>query len=48
MSCGTLTKGNDPNDDLLPCGTRLYFGTDKKDKTERVLLCKKCKEQDKK
>lgn len=48
MSCGILTKGSDPNDDLLPCGTKLYFGTDKKNKTETVLLCEKCKEQDKK
>jgi len=44
MSCGRLTRGSDPNDDLLPCGTKLYLGTDKRDRTEAVLLCQKCKE----
>lgn len=41
--CGVLTKGTDPKDDLLPCGTRLRFGTDKKTYTEKILLCDRCK-----
>ena len=42
--CGVLTKGNDPKDSLVPCGTRLYYGQDAKTRTEGVLLCAKCKE----
>ena len=42
--CGVLTKGSHPKDDLIPCGTRLFFVQDKKTVNESVHLCKKCKE----
>lgn len=42
--CGKLTKGTHPKDDLVPCGTKLYYGQDAKTRTEGVLLCTKCKE----
>ena len=41
--CGVLTKGSYPKDDLLACGTRLWFGKCAKDRTESILLCVKCK-----
>jgi hypothetical protein len=41
--CGVLTKGSDPKDDLVSCGTRLWFIQDKKTVKESVLLCAKCK-----
>lgn len=44
--CGILTRGSDPKDSLVPCGTRLYYGQDAKTRTEGVLLCAKCKEAD--
>ena len=44
IGCGVLTKGNHPKDDLVPCGTKLWFVVDKKTVTETVLLCVKCKE----
>lgn len=43
--CGVLTKGSDPNDDLVPCGTRLFFGSTKTSRSESVLLCSQCKEK---
>jgi hypothetical protein len=42
--CGRPTKGSHPNDDTLPCGTKLYLGADKSNRTESKLLCPKCKE----
>lgn len=42
QGCGVLTKGSDPKDDLLACGTRLWFGKCAKERTESVLLCPKC------
>lgn len=41
--CGKLTKGNDPKDDLVPCGTKLWFIRDKKTVTETIHLCVECK-----
>jgi len=41
--CGRLTK-NQPGDDLLPCGTRLYWGTGRDDRRVTILLCPKCQE----
>lgn len=41
--CGTLTKGNHPQDDFIPCGTRLWLGKDAKSRTEAIHLCEKCK-----
>jgi hypothetical protein len=46
--CGILTKGSHPDDDLVPCGTKLYFGTEKRERTEGVLLCPKCKKAEEK
>lgn len=43
--CGRPAKGSHPKDDTLPCGTRLYFGVDIHDRTTKVLLCTKCKEE---
>ena len=43
QGCGILTKGNHPKDDLIACGTRLWFVQDNKTITESVLLCKQCK-----
>src|ERR1039458_1209574 len=40
--CGILTKGFDPKDDLVPCGTRLWFGKDTKTRREGILLCQEC------
>ena len=40
--CGLLTRGTDPKDDTVPCGTKLWLGKDSKDRTEKVLLCEKC------
>jgi hypothetical protein len=42
VGCGKLTKGNDPKDDLVPCGTKLWFVRDKKTVKESTLLCEKC------
>ena len=44
IGCGVLTKGSNPKDDLVPCGTKLWFIQDKKTVTEAVHLCAKCKE----
>jgi hypothetical protein len=41
--CGVLTKGSDPKDDLVPCGTKLWLGKDAKSRVEDVLLCTECK-----
>ena len=46
--CGKLTKGSDPKDDLIACGTRLWLGKDAKNRTESVLLCLKCKLEEEK
>jgi hypothetical protein len=43
--CGVLTKGSDPKDDPVPCGTRLWLGKDTKSRTESVLLCLKCQDE---
>jgi hypothetical protein len=40
-----LTKGSDPKDDPVPCGTRLWFVKDKKTVYESVLLCLKCQDE---
>ena len=45
MPCGRLTKGSHPDDDLVPCGTRLRFGVGRDDRREMILLCKKCQEK---
>ena len=34
--CGKLTKGTNPKDDLVPCGTKLWFVADKKTVSESV------------
>ena len=41
--CGTLTKGNHPQDDFIPCGTRLWLIVDKRTVRETLHLCEKCK-----
>jgi hypothetical protein len=43
QGCGLLTRGDDPKDDLIACGTKLWLGKDAKSRTESVLLCAKCK-----
>jgi hypothetical protein len=43
MACGTLTKGTHPKDDMIPCGTKLWFIVDKKTTKESIHLCAKCK-----
>ncbi len=43
VGCGKLTKGSHPKDDLVPCGTKLFFVQDKKTIKESVLLCERCK-----
>jgi hypothetical protein len=43
--CGILTKGTDPKDSLLPCGTKFWLGLDAKSRTEHILLCLKCQEE---
>jgi hypothetical protein len=44
--CGVLTKGSDSKDDLLPCGTKLWWGKDAKNRTEGILLCARCSERE--
>jgi hypothetical protein len=46
VGCGTLTKGKNPKDDLVPCGTRLWFIVDKRTVKESMLLCANCKALD--
>ena len=41
--CGVLTKGSHPKDDLIACGTKVWFLVDKKTVKESVHLCLKCK-----
>jgi hypothetical protein len=45
--CGKLAKGTHPKDDAVPCGTKLWFGRDKKAIIETIHLCKQCKEEQK-
>jgi hypothetical protein len=42
QGCRKPTKGNDPKDSTLPCGTRLYWG-ERGNQVPGVLLCAKCK-----
>jgi hypothetical protein len=44
--CGILTRGSDPKDDFVVCGTKLWFGKDAKSRTESVLLCPKCQTEE--
>ena len=46
QGCGLLTRGSDPKDDTVPCGTKLWLGKDAKSRTESVLLCSKCQNTD--
>jgi hypothetical protein len=42
MSCGRIAKrALFPEDDDLPCGTRLYYGN-ADNRTMKILLCAKC------
>lgn len=43
--CGLPTKGSHPNDDLVPCGTRIHLGSKGETRTVTVLLCPKCQEK---
>jgi hypothetical protein len=41
QGCGLLTKRN-PKDDVIPCGTKLWFVVDKRTVREDTMLCPKC------
>lgn len=43
MACGRPTRGSNPKDDTIPCGTKLYLGTESSNRKQTVLLCEKCK-----
>ena len=43
--CGKLTRGTHPKDDLVPCGTQVWFIIDKRTVNETVHLCAQCKKE---
>lgn len=43
MPCGRPSRGSHPKDDLIPCGTKLFFGTETHNRRQVVHLCEKCK-----
>jgi hypothetical protein len=45
--CGKLTKGSDPKDSLVACGTKVWFLVDEKSVKETRHLCEECKKVDK-